>query len=207
MELVAGEGDAEDYYWMVKNAVVPRPIAWISSVDAQGRGNLAPYSYFNLVGMRPPVLMVSLVGRKDTYDNIRATGEFVVNMVSEPQAEAMNSSAALVGTDVDEAELLGLATTASTLVAAPRLVCARVALECRYRQEVAVDDAVVVFAEVVAVHVDEDVLDESGRIHVPSYRPVGRLGGALYTTVTDQYRIPIPAVTDEWLAAQPGGSG
>jgi len=204
VDLIAGQADTEDYYWMVKNAVVPRPIAWISTIDAEGRGNLAPYSYFNLVGMRPPVLMVSFFGAKHSYDNITATGEFVVNMVSGDLVEEQNSSAAIVDREIDEAVLLGLESAPSVVVKAPRLARAKVALECRYRQEVPVDDAVVVFAEVVAVHAEDDVLGPDGRISVPLYQPVGRLGGALYTTVTSEYRIPVPAATPEWLAAQPG---
>jgi flavin reductase (DIM6/NTAB) family NADH-FMN oxidoreductase RutF len=181
-----------DFIWMIKNAVVPRPIAWISSVGPDRTHNLAPYSYFQLVTMDPPMLMVSFTGRKDTLDNIRHTGDFVVNLVTEGFEADQTDTAALFDADVDEAALLGLETVASTEVTPPRLAGAKVALECRATEEKAMPGATLVFAEVVGVHTDDGVLDDRGRIDIERYRPVGRLGGALYTTITSAYRIPVP---------------
>lgn len=188
--------DRTDFTWMIKNAVVPRPIAWIGSTSATGAYNLAPYSYFQLVTMDPPMLMVSFTGRKDSLDNIRHTGDFVVNLVTEGFEATQTDTAALFDADVDEAALLGLETVASTLVGPPRLAGAKVALECRTTEEKAMPGATLVFAEVVGVHTDDGVLDESGRIDIARYRPVGRLGGALYTTITSAYRIPVPKAQD-----------
>ncbi|GGL02373.1 flavin reductase family protein [Nocardia jinanensis] len=188
--------DRVDFTWMIKNAVVPRPIAWVSTVSATGVGNLAPYSYFALVTMDPPMLMVSFTGRKDTLDNIRETGDFVVNLVTEGSAGTQTDTAAVVPPEIDEAELLGLRTVAGTAVRAPRLAGAKAALECRAVEEKAMPGTTLVFAEVVAIHVDDGVLDERGRIDIAAYRPVGRLGGALYTTVAESYRIPVPAAAD-----------
>jgi flavin reductase (DIM6/NTAB) family NADH-FMN oxidoreductase RutF len=188
--------DRVDFTWMIKNAVVPRPIAWIGSTSATGGYNLAPYSYFQLVTMDPPMLMVSFTGRKDSLDNIRHTGDFVVNLVTEGFEADQNDTAALFDADVDEAALLGLETLPSTVVGPPRLARAKVALECRATEEKAMPGATLVFAEVVGVHTDDGVLDDSGRIDIERYRPVGRLGGSLYTTITSAYKIPVPSAAD-----------
>lgn len=184
--------DRTDFTWMIKNAVVPRPIAWIGSSSPTGTYNLAPYSYFQLVTMDPPMLMVSFTGRKDSLENIRHTGDFVVNLVTDGLATDLVDTAAMFAPDVDEAALLGLETTPSTTVTPPRLASAKVALECRATEEKPMPGATLVFAEVVGVHTDDAVLDDRGRIDVECYRPIGRLGGALYTTVASAYRIPVP---------------
>jgi flavin reductase (DIM6/NTAB) family NADH-FMN oxidoreductase RutF len=204
MHLHADSADTEEYAWMVKNAVVPRPIAWVSTCDADGNGNIAPYSYFNLVVMYPPMLMVSFIGQKDSYDNIEASGEFVVNLVSGHHMDAQNSTASPVPAHIDEADLIGLPMAPSSLVRPGRVRDADVALECRHHSEVRLHEAKLVFADVVAVYVNEEVLGADGRIDIGPYQPVGRLGGSLYTTVRDSVRIPVPAPTPEWLAAQPG---
>ncbi len=181
------------FIWMVKNSVVPRPIAWVSSVDLEGRRNLAPYSYFNLVTMDPPTLMVSMIGKKDSLDNAQATGEFVVNLATDGQAEAMTHSAAIVPAGVDEAAMIGLKWAESTAVRAPRLADAAVALECKVLQITAFLGTHVVFAQVVGVHVKPEMLDETGRIKIGAYKPIGRLGGSLYTTVTEEYKFVVPS--------------
>jgi flavin reductase (DIM6/NTAB) family NADH-FMN oxidoreductase RutF len=198
--------DHDAFIWMVKNAVVPRPIAWVSTTSGTGVGNLAPYSYFNLVTMDPPTLMISFIGQKDTYDNIRDVGEFVVNLITDGQAPVATDSAALVEASVDEARLLGLETVRSTVVGPPRLAAARVAMECKYLDEKYLLGANVVFGQVVGIHVDEGILGPDGRIDPISYRPVGRLGGSSYTTVTSEYRHPVPVASAEWLDRQVGGS-
>jgi flavin reductase (DIM6/NTAB) family NADH-FMN oxidoreductase RutF len=204
VHLRADNANEDDFAWMVKNAVVPRPIAWLSSCDESGLGNLSPYSYFNLVVMYPPMLMVSFIGRKDSYDNIAATGEFVVNLVSRRHLEDQNASAAPVASTIDEAELLGVEMAPSLVVRPPRVSDADVALECRWHSETVLHEAKVVFADVVAVYVREEILDGDGRIDIGPYEPVGRLGGALYTTVRDSLRLPVPEPSSDWLARQPG---
>lgn len=200
------DSSTHDFTWMVKNAVVPRPIAWVGSESAAGVANLAPFSYFTLVTMDPPTLMISFTGEKDSYDNIRETGEFVINMVTEGQAEVETATAAITPPSVDEAALLGLELVDSTKVTPKRLAMAKVALECVFLSETTLFDAHVVFGQVVAVHTDDAILDGTGRIDVAKYRPVARLGGSLYTTVTTDYKHPVPVATAEWLAAQPGGA-
>jgi flavin reductase (DIM6/NTAB) family NADH-FMN oxidoreductase RutF len=193
-----------DFIWMIKNAVVPRPIAWVGTVSPDGVGNLAPYSYFNLVTMDPPTLMISFIGQKDSYDNLKASGEFVVNLVTDGLADVETASAAILPSHIDEAELLGLETVPSTRITPPRLRSAKVALECTLAHEFELHGAHVVIANVVGIHAADDILDETGRIEIAKYRPVGRLGGALYTTVTEEFRIPVPEGTPEWIDAQVG---
>ncbi|KQQ05617.1 MULTISPECIES: flavin reductase family protein [unclassified Rathayibacter] len=205
MYLADDTGSPHDFTWMVKNAVVPRPIAWVGTESADGVGNLAPFSYFTLVTMDPPTLMISFTGEKDSHDNIRATGEFVVNLVTDGQAEVETATAAITPPSVDEAALLGLEVVESTRVGPKRLAMAKVALECVLLRETEVYDANVVFGQVLAVHADDAILDPSGRIDIAKYRPVARLGGSLYTTVTSDYKHPVPVATEEWLAMQPGG--
>jgi len=118
-----------------KAIVAPRPIGWISTVDREGRINLAPYSFFNAVSDAPPMLYFSTTGaRKDSLNNIEATGEFVVNFVGAAQAVAMNATSASVAHGIDEFTLAGLEHAPSTMVAPPRVAGAIAAMECRLTQ-------------------------------------------------------------------------
>lgn len=199
MYLPQDHPDRDAFTWMVKNAVVPRPIAWVGTRDTAGAGNLAPFSYFTLITMEPPTLMFSVIGDKDTHRNILATGEFVVNIPTEGDAEAVAATAAVVGPEVDEAAATGLRTAPGNAVASPRLLDAGVALECRFLRQVDFMGAALVFGGVVGIHVQDSVLGADGRIEVSAYRPLGRLGGSLYTHVSDSFRVPVP--TDEQLRA------
>ncbi len=148
------------------NAIVgPRPIGWISSRSASGVLNLAPYSFFNAFNYVPPVIGFASIGRKDTLANIEATGEFVWNLVTRPQAEAMNQTCAAVGPEVDEFALAGLQTEASRCVAVPRVQGSPVSFECRRSQIVQLHSAAgepidtwLVLGEVVGIHIDERLL-------------------------------------------------
>jgi len=177
----------------VFNAIVaPRPIGWISSVDAGGRTNLAPFSHFNLVSTAPAVLMFSCNTpadrpQKDTIANVRATGEFVANLVSRELAEAMNATSAPVPAGVDEFDLAGLQKAASVLVRPPRVAASPAALECRVLRFVDIEPerpgdtrSTVVFGRVVGVHIAEGFLDANGRFDTAKARPLTRLGGNQY---------------------------
>ena len=143
------------------NAIVgPRPIGWISTCDAQGRLNLAPYSFFNAFNYTPPIVGFSSIGAKDTLRNVQQTGEFVWNLATKPLAEAMNASCATVPPEVSEFELAGLTPAPSRLVAAPRVLESPVAFECRVTQIVQLHGADgtpaqswLTLGEVVAVHI------------------------------------------------------
>ena len=148
------------------NAIVgPRPIGWISSQDAQGRLNLAPYSFFNAFNYTPPIVGFASVGAKDTLRNVQQTGEFVWNLATRETAQAMNQSCAAVGPEVSEFELAGLTPLASRLVAPPRVAESPVAFECRVTQVIQLQgvDGVAVetwltLGEVVAVHINKALL-------------------------------------------------
>ncbi|MDR0260689.1 MAG: flavin reductase family protein [Comamonas sp.] len=166
------------------NAIVgPRPIGWISSISSSGVRNLAPYSFFNAFNYVPPIVGFASVGRKDSLNNIEATGEFVWNLASESLAEAMNQSCAAVGPDVDEFALAGLATEPSTLVRPPRVQASLVTMECRCTQIVQLQTAQgaqvptwLVLGEVVMVHIDEQLLQD-GIYQTAAGKPLLRGGG------------------------------
>ena len=166
------------------NAIVgPRPIGWISSQDAEGRLNLAPYSFFNAFNYTPPIIGFSSVGRKDSLNNIEATGEFCWNLATRPLAEAMNQSCAAVAPEVDEFALSGLTPAASRLVAVPRVQESPVSFECKVTQIIqlqGVDKAPVpswlVLGEVVAVHIAQALLVD-GIYDTAAGEPILRGGG------------------------------
>jgi flavin reductase (DIM6/NTAB) family NADH-FMN oxidoreductase RutF len=168
--------------FLLTAVVVPRPIAWVSSLAADGGRNLAPHSYFNVISSAPPIVHFTSTGEKDTLRNVRATGEFVVNVVSRPLLEAMNRTAADLPPGEDEFSWSGLEAAPSTRVAPPRVARSPVALECRLRAVLAMGNGNMVFGDVVHVHVDDAVWHD-GRVDPGILEPVGRLGGAGYTAV------------------------
>jgi len=166
------------------NAIVgPRPIGWISSQDTDGRLNLAPYSFFNAFNYTPPIIGFSSVGRKDSLNNIEATGEFCWNLATRPLAEAMNQSCAAVAPEVDEFALSELTPVASRLVAVPRVLESPVSFECKVTQIIQLqgaDKATVsswlVLGEVVAVHIAQALLVD-GIYDTAAGEPILRGGG------------------------------
>ncbi|WP_076071371.1 flavin reductase family protein [Sphingomonas montana] len=173
-----------------KAIVAPRPIGWISTVDADGRPNLAPYSYFNAVCDVPPMILFSSNGRKDTLRNAEATGGFVWNLATRPLAERMNATSAPVAPGVDEFTLSGLTAAPSRLVAAPRVAESPAALECRVLQVIpladldgASADHWMVVGQVVGVHIDPAFLND-GLFDTAAAQPILRAGyRGDYTTI------------------------
>ena len=178
-------------YFLMTNLVVPRPIAWVSSLAADGTRNLAPHSYFNVISTDPPIVHFTQTGRKDTLTNVEATGEFVVNLVSADLAEAMNLTSANFPPDQDEFSWAGLDATPSTHVTPPRVAAAKAAMECRVRTILPMGNGNMVFGDVLVVHVDESIWAE-GRIDVAAMAPIGRLGGSAYTHVADIFKLTRP---------------
>ncbi len=183
-----------------KAIVSPRPIGWISSLDGEGRTNLAPYSFFNAVGDRPPIVMFSSSGYKDSAANVDATGEFVCNMASWDLKDEMNVSSAPVSGDTSEFELAGLEMAPSRLVKAPRVAKAATALECKHLQTLKLTDLDgvetdnwIVFGQVVGVHIDEDILVD-GKVDVTRFKPLSRLGYMEYASVTEVFEMVRPNV-------------
>jgi flavin reductase (DIM6/NTAB) family NADH-FMN oxidoreductase RutF len=169
-----------------KAIVAPRPIGWISTVSADGKANLAPYSFFNAICSRPEMVMFSSEGEKDTIANIRETGEFVANHVSAGLAEAMNATSAQVGHDVDEFELAGIAKAACRLVRPPRVAAAFAALECRATEVRELKDmdgrptrAILVIGQVIGIHIGEEALAK-GIFDPALAQPIARMGYRSY---------------------------
>jgi flavin reductase (DIM6/NTAB) family NADH-FMN oxidoreductase RutF len=164
------------------NAIVaPRPIGWISTVSADGRRNLAPYSFFNLISYRPPLIAFASGGWKDSVANVEATGEFVWNLATRPLAEAMNATA--IASDADEFDHAGLAAAPSRLVTPPRVAASPVAFECRLTQLIRLRskegtelDQWLVIGEAVGIHIDTALLQD-GVYQTARARPITRGGG------------------------------
>ena len=183
--------------------VVPRPIGWISSLDAEGRVNLAPFSFFNAVAYTPPQVMFSSSGRheqggpKDSVANIEETGEFVVNLATWDLRKQMNATSIAAPHGIDEFELAGLSKAKSELVAPPRVAESPVHLECRYVQSVRLlsrdptNTPVVVFGEVLGIHIDDAMLTD-GLVDMAKLQPIGRLGYMDYVKVTEVFTMQRP---------------
>ncbi|MDH3316158.1 MAG: flavin reductase family protein, partial [Gammaproteobacteria bacterium] len=177
-----------------KSLVVPRPIGWISSQDAEGRVNLAPYSFFNAVASNPPIVMFSANGGhsegglKDSAKNAEETGEFVCNLATWELREKMNASSANLPRDRNEFLLAGLTPAASRLVTPPRVAESPVHLECLWIKTVPLpsnnpdEPNTVVFGKVIGIHIDDDVIKE-GMIDMTKLKPIARLGYMDYTVV------------------------
>lgn len=180
-----------------KALVAPRPIGWISSLDAEGIVNLAPYSFFNAVSDRPPFVMFSSSGRKDSVCNIEATGEFVCSLATFELREQMNSTSAMVAPEVDEMELAGLTPAPCKLVKPPRVAESPVAFECKYYKTIPMpglngaDGNLVVLGEVVGIHIDDDAIVD-GRVDTAKMRPIARLGYMDYSVVDTVFSLDRP---------------
>ena len=183
-----------------KAIVSPRPIGWISTLDKDGKPNLAPYSFFNCVADTPPIVMFSSSTFKDSAANIEATGEFVCNMASLDLKDEMNRSSAPVSHGTSEFELAGLEMGGSKLINAPRVAKAVTALECKHLQTIRLktlegEDTQnwVVFGQVVGIHIDDDVI-VGGLVDVTRYKPLSRLGYMDYAAVTEVFQMGRPKV-------------
>lgn len=191
-----------DAYKLIASLVMPRPIAWITSVDAAGVLNAAPYSFFNLVSADPPLAAIGFSAAtdrigKDTLANIRATGELVINLVSEELADAMNITATNAPRGTDEVELAGLATAPSTQVKPPRIAKSPVSLECRTFQIIEPGgSSTVLLAKVLQVHVREDAFLNRERLHIDPnvLQLIGRMhGGGGYCKTSDLFELTRPS--------------
>jgi flavin reductase (DIM6/NTAB) family NADH-FMN oxidoreductase RutF len=176
--------DRKAAYKLMISIIVPRPIAFVSTVSPEGRTNLAPFSFFNGISSHPPVVMVAVgrrkTGPKDTWRNIEATGEFVVNVVVPEIVEPMILSAGEYPPELDEFELTKLTPFPSARVKPPRIAESPVQMECRLERLVEVADTAVILGRVLLYHVRDDLM-EGGRIHPARLRPVARLGDDFYS--------------------------
>ena len=179
------------------SVVVPRPIAFISTVDAAGRYNAAPFSAFNYLSLNPPILVFASSRRgrkkKDTVMNIEAVGDFVVNMVDENMAEAMNQAAAAYPPEIDEIKEVGLIALKSDIVKSPRIAEAPISMECRLIQTMEFGckptRSTIIFGEVLMVHVKDEVMTQ-GKIDPLKAKIIARLGDMdIYCRTTDVFKM------------------
>lgn len=191
--------DRQAMYRLLIGSVVPRPIAWVSSLSTGGTPNLAPFSYFNIACIAPPMLLFCPQRRldgspKDTLRNVEQTGEFVLHIVSENLVLPMNQSSAEYPYGTDEFTEIGVDAVPSVVVAPPRVAQANIAFECRVEQIVPLGGpggASVVIGRVLLVHVHDDVWDD-GYIVLDALQPVARLAGNGYARVTDTFDLARP---------------
>ena len=193
--------DVVTVYRAIVGVVTPRPIAWVTTVDDQGRVNLAPFSFFNAFGANPPVVVFSPTLRrdgtkKDTLLNLEAVGEFVVNSAVEALAEKMNATSKELPRGQSEADFAGLELRPSSKVRPPRVALAPVHLECRVRQIIPIGDgpiaANLVIGEVLLIHVADSVLDPGGSVDPKKLRTIARLGSDYYCRSTDLFEMLRP---------------
>lgn len=202
MEIDPQSLDDKSRYKLMSGTIVPRPIAWVSTVNAEGLPNLAPFSFFNMACSTPPTVLFCPNIRstddqpKDTLLNIRATGEFVVNIVTERLVEAMNITATELPAEINEFELAGLAMAPSVKVKPPRVADSPAHFECRLREVVTISDApgggYLVLGEVVHMHFDARIYREGHYIDPLALEAVGRLAGSDYTRVQDLFQVVRP---------------
>jgi len=201
MEIDVDDAAVTDIYHLLVGLVTPRPIAWVTTVSDTGVVNLAPFSFFNVFGANPPVLVFSptlnrKTGKKDTLRNVEAKGEFVVHAATAAQAEQINQSSAALPPDESEVDKLELSTVASTRIAVPRLSDAPFAFECRTRQIIAVGDGPIsgnlIIGDIVYMHVSDEVLDSDGIPDPVKLDAIGRLGGPHWCHVRDIFDLERP---------------
>jgi flavin reductase (DIM6/NTAB) family NADH-FMN oxidoreductase RutF len=194
-------GQRETYKLLI-GCVVPRPIAWVSTVDLAGVRNLAPFSFFNAIGSNPPAVSISISyvegsdSRKDTLRNIGDTGEFVVNIVDESMAQAMNATSANYPPDVDEFDIAGLSAAPCIAIRPPRVDGAPACLECKLFTLVPVGQgpgsATLAIGVIQMIHLRADIVDERRYIDITKLRPIARLAGASYAYVHETFDMVRP---------------
>lgn len=204
IQITPSDLDPRDAYRLLISVVIPRPIAWVSTLRLDGGLNLAPYSFFNAVSGNPPSVMISIgerrtaAGReaKDTLRNARDTGEFVVNLVDETLAEAMNLTSGEYAYEVDEFEKAGLHPAPSSVVRPPRVAEARAALECQVTLIVPVPEShnTLVLGRVVRFHLQEGLLRPNGTADSARLNALGRLGGDEYARMGEVFTMKRPSV-------------
>jgi flavin reductase (DIM6/NTAB) family NADH-FMN oxidoreductase RutF len=191
---------AQNVYKLLVGAVVPRPIAFVSTISPEGVPNLAPFSFFTVASANPPVLVFTTSfrePRKDTLVNVRATKEFVVNIVSEEFADRMNVTAGEYPYGVNEFEKAGLTPAPSELVRPPRVQESHVNMECKLVQTIDVSSqplgGTLILGEVVRFHIDDRMIEEF-RIDPEQLAAVGRMAGNTYCRTTDRFEMVRPAI-------------
>ena len=196
MEIDPASLDRRSAYSLMISLIVPRPIAWVSSISPEGAPNLAPFSYFNGISSQPPILMIAVGSRrgerKDTWRNIEQTREFVVNGVVPEVMDAMVLSAGEFPPAVDEFKQAGVTPLASVRVKPPRVAESPLSMECALERIVEVSGTALILGRVLLYHVRDDLL-EHGAVEPSRLRPVARLGGDYYAFLGEVVRKKRPS--------------
>jgi flavin reductase (DIM6/NTAB) family NADH-FMN oxidoreductase RutF len=201
MEIEVAGSQPVDIYRLLISCVTPRPIAWVTSIDAHQRVNLAPFSFFNAFGADPPIVVFAPNrkrdgSKKDTLANVEATGDFVVNAAVASLAEQVNLSSKELPYGESEVELTGLSLAPSKKVKTPRLAESPLHMECVLRQVISIGEkqlsANLVIGEVVLFHVDDSLLDAQGRIDPRKAKTIARLGGNYYCHTSELFEMQRP---------------
>jgi flavin reductase (DIM6/NTAB) family NADH-FMN oxidoreductase RutF len=209
--------DTATAYRLVVGCVVPRPVAWITSIDEEGRVNAAPFSSYNYVATSPPMLAVNIATRpgsgyvKDTARNIARSREFVVNVATEDNMETMHLSAQEFPAHLSETDELGIALLPSRHVRPPRIASSPVHMECRLDQVITLGRGIntLYIGEVVAFHLSDRVFD-GNRVDSAQMRPIARLGGPYYAGLGEIFKRPMlqrPPGGEGWTEGGGGGGG
>ena len=202
MEISPESRPNKDIYKILIGTVLPRPIAWVSSVDPSGNINLAPFSFFTVASVNPPILCFSPLLQensieKDTLVNISQTGEFVVNIVSYGLAQTMNRTSGPYPSDVNEFDVAGVTPKQSTFVKPPCVADSLVNFECKLQQIIPLGSEPMagnlILGKVCNIHIDPDIV-RNGEVDSKSLDAIGRLGGNMYTTIRDCFEMERPAI-------------
>lgn len=198
MQFIVENTESSTLYKLLTGLVIPRPIGWISTKDENGINNLAPFSFFNVVGEDPPHVMFSTVRtgnkNKDTLNNVLATKEFVVNLVTEDLVEQMNLTSNNVTSDIDEFELADLTPVPSQTIKSMRVGEAKAHFECEMVHHYFLEDhsnggACVIIGKIKMIHVSEEILLDNFKINLETYKPVARLAGSNYSKLGEIFTI------------------
>jgi flavin reductase (DIM6/NTAB) family NADH-FMN oxidoreductase RutF len=194
IRLLIGEKDFQNHTMskLIKGAVVPRPIAWISTISQDGTHNLAPFSFFTVASMEPITLCFSIGSAdrdKDTLENIKQTKQFIINVVTETLANQMHKSSKGFPPEVDEFHIAGTEFEEGDFVKAPRVKESPVHMECELNRIIEIGEGHLVLGKLVGYHIQEEVYEEKDRVDPRQLKPVGRMAGD-YSYIRDFFTLP-----------------